>query len=76
MKTPQPETWAVVQKSVRGWAQISNQVHDAYIAIADAIAGGAIALSERCSSSFYDKGRVTNQIDSGCRNYARAKKAS
>jgi hypothetical protein len=52
MKTPKPKTWAVVQKTVRGgWAQISNQMHDAYIAIANAIAGGAIALSERCSSS-------------------------
>jgi hypothetical protein len=32
------------------WQGRSNRVHDAYIAIANAIAGGAIALSERCSS--------------------------
>jgi hypothetical protein len=52
MKTPQPETWAVVQKTVRGdWAQIFSQVHDACMAIANAIAGGAIAFSERCSSN-------------------------
>jgi hypothetical protein len=50
MKAPQPETWAVVQKTLRGgWAQIFNPVHDACIAITNAIAGGAIALSERCS---------------------------
>jgi hypothetical protein len=42
MKTAQPETWAAVQKTARvGWAQTSNQLHDTYIAIAYAIAGGA-----------------------------------
>jgi hypothetical protein len=52
MKTSPLETWAVAQKTMRGgWAQIVNPVHDAYIAIANANAGGAIALSERCSSS-------------------------
>jgi hypothetical protein len=41
MKTPQPETCAVAQKTVRGgWAHISDQMHDACIAIANAIAGG------------------------------------
>jgi len=52
MKTLKPETWAVVQKTVRGgWAQVVQRVHDAYLAVAIAIAGGSIALSERCSSS-------------------------
>jgi hypothetical protein len=52
MKTLKPETWVVVQKTVRGgWAQVVKQVHDAYMAIANAIAGGSIALSERCSPS-------------------------
>jgi hypothetical protein len=35
-----------------GWTQISNPVHNAYIAIANAIAGGAMALSKRCSLEF------------------------
>lgn len=41
-----------VQKIARGtWPRMIEKMQDTYVAIANAIAGGSIALSERCAPS-------------------------
>lgn len=50
--TMKTETRAIVPKGVRcSWAEVIEQLHDAYSKILNAIAGGSMALSERCSPS-------------------------
>jgi len=52
MKTMTTEKWAVLQKAVRsGWVQLVEYVYDSCTAITNGIAGGSIALAERCSAS-------------------------